>query len=299
MNSSFKRDSRGGLPVTKGIRLLVLLVNAIVMSGCLEGRLDKRIEELHSQVATARAELSQSAAPYLVSNLDFKIDLSPKPILGLVHQFNLQSTSDRRLEFKATAREGYIERWWTDCPWRGEAEILVKLIDPRDVRFPTLAGFLQLGTIDNARWDATSGFVFDLDAFGGAAAAVYGEVDTCIAKGPVPVPLPVWAALVPGKKGGHSEFYPEEEGIRYRVKFDQEPVLIGGVNIWIAHIILPFTMKSEIATGVIRNVVGKQGSLKVPAINFQRDYEMAIRFGQASILGGGVRAGGKISVIWK
>ncbi|MCG8054913.1 MAG: hypothetical protein JAY94_04445 [Candidatus Thiodiazotropha endolucinida] len=133
-----------------------ILLFILLMYGCALFE-DKELNDLRSEASNLRERVKPLVAPYLITDADFKFDISFIPTISLIEQINTLPVDTRTTVGQSYNRTGYF--YWVKygCPIGGDKHAFIEL-----EREDGLQIFLELNNF-HATWDPNTGFNLSID----------------------------------------------------------------------------------------------------------------------------------------
>jgi hypothetical protein len=262
-------------------------------------KMDRDIAALNADIATRRTALTANAASYRATpGQGFQIDLSGKPLKGIIDKFDSLSFGDRTMSMISTGAGGRFGEVWTDCPWPLSGHLGLYL---EPINLPgTFASVVYIDKLEYQGWSSQNGLEF---AFRGTAGAgfivVLGGVDFCFGSVSV-LPIPVGVVGYTYYAAGGADISPSPgKGIDYTISLQQPLYFLAVADILGYVIPAPLWLKPQLFSGTLANIVGQDGEVDIVQNGKGRKYSIDINFNQAKFISNGLTSSGAIVINWK
>ncbi|MEW8028488.1 MAG: hypothetical protein AB2809_20620 [Candidatus Thiodiazotropha sp.] len=138
------------------VKYVNLVFFALLMHGCTSIE-DKELSDLKAEASDIRERVKPLVTPYLITDADFKFDISFIPTISLIEQINTLPVDTRTTVGQSYYRTGYF--FWAKfgCPIGGDKHAFIEL-----EREDGLKIFLELNNF-HAIWNPNNGFNLSIE----------------------------------------------------------------------------------------------------------------------------------------
>ncbi len=284
---------------------IATLAGLVVASGLLQScawypkKMDADIAALNIDIAKNRADLTANAIPYRATlGQDFQIDLSGKPLHGVIDKFDSLSPLDRTMSMISTGAGGRFGEIWTDCPWPLSGHLGL-FLEP--INLPgTFASVVNIDKLEYQGWSSQDGLQFALHGTAGAGfIVVLGGVEFCFGSASI-LPIPVGVVGYTYHAGGGADISPSPgKGIDYTISLRQPLYFLAVADVLGYVIPAPLWLKPQLFSGTLSNIIGQDGEVDIVQNGKGRKYSIDINFNQAKFIENGLTSSGAIVINWK
>lgn len=277
------------MKVLTRIALTILSFSLLACKGPTP-ELDKKLEALSADVSVAQKTLQLASNAYLApSGKEYWFRITSDPIRDTFAKYNSLSSDAKRIEITSEGYSGHIKSFWGDCWPRDYGWTLYPSGDP------ALDAVLYIDRID-APSGTGNNIQFALrDMIAGGRIWVMAEIASCFFSIETPG---VGAVLAASREANaHIELSPQNGGIGYELKIDDNILMWVYVFVTPAGYSGPAAWRGSVAKGTIPDLIGPQGKITL-GNGKPIPYAITFNLDSATFVEGGLAAGGRVTIDW-